>query len=196
MRKLVMASLLVAMGTQAGCFGPFRLTQKVWAFNDGLSDDIVVKEVAFIVMVAVPVYGVAAIGDALIFNLVEFATGDNPISDTRTIDADGARVAFTRTEKGIDVVLTRDGEEQVRRFRRRHGSWEVVDARGQRVALLRHGADGSVEVVGPANEPLASWTSAQIDHLVATAWVGGWERALAEARHASGGPMFDGVAAP
>ena len=77
-----------------------------------------------------------------------------------------------------------------RTFRRTSGTWEVVDGAGQRVALLREGPDGSVEVVGPDDEPLASWTADQVDWVIAQAAAGGLPGAIAAVRtSAYGGPM-------
>jgi len=191
LRTLATSLALVAITTQSGCFGSFGLTKKIYQFNDGVSDSMVVKEVVFLALIILPVYELAALGDAVIFNLIEFLTGSNPLADARLIEADGRSVAFERHAKGIDVVVEEaDGTLVRHTFRRHKGTWEVIDADGNRVALLEHGPDGSVTVVDAVGEPLAMYSSDHVDHLVASAFTGGWESMVAGLR-----PTFGPVVA-
>jgi len=183
---------LLAMTTQVGCFGSFGLTKKVYQFNDSISDSMIVKEVLFLAMVIVPVYGLATLGDAIIFNLIEFITGSNPIADAHMIEADGRSVAFERHAKGIDVVVEEaDGTLVRHTFRRNHGTWEVVDAEGGIVAILEKGDDGSLVVVDGLGEPLAHYSSEHVDQLVASAFTGGWS-AMVAGLQPTFGPMVAG----
>jgi len=79
MKKFIPA-LLIASILLTGCTGPFVLTKKVHKWQTGF-DDKWVDEVAFLGcnIPFFPVYGFAMLGDALIFNSVEFWTGDNPM---------------------------------------------------------------------------------------------------------------------
>lgn len=70
--------VLIASILLAGCTGPFALTKKLHKWQTGF-DDKWVDEVAFLGCIILPVYGLATLGDALIFNSVEFWTGDNPM---------------------------------------------------------------------------------------------------------------------
>lgn len=186
MRKIVLGALLAGMATQAGCFGSFALTNKLYQFNDGVSDSMVVKEILFLAMVIVPVYEIGMLGDAIILNLVEFLTGSNPLADASGVmEVDGAQVYFERTRKGIDVVTVREGVEERRSFRRGDGSWEVVDATGARIAWLEQDSDGGVRVVNAAGEPLAQYSDRDVDQLVASAYAGGWSGMLASLRTSS-----------
>jgi len=67
------------MITQIGCFGSFALVKKVYEFNDVASDNKFAKTLLFYVLNIVPVYGIAGFLDLIIFNLLEFWTGSNPI---------------------------------------------------------------------------------------------------------------------
>lgn len=179
LHSLATSLALVAITTQAGCFGSFALTKKVYQFNDSASDSMVVKEVLFIGMLILPVYGLATLGDAIIFNLIEFITGDNPVA-SHMIEVDGRSVAFERHARGIDVVVEEaDGSLVRHTFRRHHGTWEVVDADGNPVARLEKGPDGSIVVVDELGEPLAYYGAEHVDQLVAGAFTGGWEAMVA-----------------
>lgn len=100
----------------SGCFGSFQLTRKVYEFNRQVSPDKWVREIAFLVMIFVPIYGFASLFDAVLFNSVEFWTGSNPVltadGDAQTLEtADGTAVLTRVDENTLDVRITRaDGE--------------------------------------------------------------------------------------
>lgn len=73
----VAASILL---TQTGCFGSFALVKKVYEFNDGETDNKFVKTLLFYVLNIIPVYWIAGFLDVVIFNLLVFWTGSNPIA--------------------------------------------------------------------------------------------------------------------
>ena len=79
-QKIVMISALFAFVSLAtvGCYGPFNLTRRVHKWN-GQAGDKWVQEVVFLAFAIVPVYGFAALGDAIVFNSIEFWTGNNPV---------------------------------------------------------------------------------------------------------------------
>lgn len=77
MKKFLLALLTLSI-LLTGCTGPFVLTKKLHTWQTGF-DDKWVDEVAFLGCVILPAYGLCMLGDALIFNSVEFWTGDNPM---------------------------------------------------------------------------------------------------------------------
>ena len=70
---LVIISILLT-----GCTGPFALTKKLHIWQTGFEDKWV-DEVAFLGCIIIPAYPIATLGDALIFNSIEFWGGENPI---------------------------------------------------------------------------------------------------------------------
>ena len=80
--KLKLAGLLACIGLLTpSCLGPNNAFRSVHNWNAEVSDQDAVNEIIFIAMVIVPVYGVALLGDYLIFNTIEYWSGDNPIND-------------------------------------------------------------------------------------------------------------------
>ena len=75
-----MAAALSVMITQTGCFGSFELVKKIYDFNDGISDNKIVKTLFFYLLNIIPVYGISALLDVVIFNLIEFWGGSNPLA--------------------------------------------------------------------------------------------------------------------
>ncbi len=99
-RGLVLGVVTLGLFGSSACFGTFQATKKVYAFNKGVGDKWVV-EVVFLAMNIIPVYGLAAAGDALIFNAIEFWTGENPMSSVSLSgQQDGTNIRQTRTVSG------------------------------------------------------------------------------------------------
>lgn len=100
-----------------GCFGSFQLTRKVYKFNREVSPDKWIRELTFLVMLVLPVYGFASFLDAVVFNSIEFWTGNNPVlaarGSTRTIETAEGSATLTRVDEDtLDVRLTgADGRE-------------------------------------------------------------------------------------
>ena len=76
--KKAISGLLAITILMAGCTGPFALTKKVHKWQRDF-DGKWVEELVFLGCVIIPVYGLTMLGDGIIFNSVEFWTGDNPI---------------------------------------------------------------------------------------------------------------------
>ncbi len=73
---LVVVAALAA--SQAGCYGSYSAFKAVNRWNGTLSRNNVVNSLIHLGLYVVPVYPIAFVGDFLIFNTVEFATG-NPV---------------------------------------------------------------------------------------------------------------------
>ena len=105
-RGLVLGVATVGLLSSSACFGTFQATRRVYAFNKGVGDKWVV-EIVFLAMTIVPVYGLAAFADAVVFNSVEFWTGENPMSSVSLSGAaDGTGLRQTRTVNGDTRSMT------------------------------------------------------------------------------------------
>ena len=85
MRKFITkTTVIVLIGGMAiafsGCYGPFRLTNKLHAWNGQVSQKKFVNELVFLGMCIIPAYEICLLGDGLIFNSIEFWGGNNPIA--------------------------------------------------------------------------------------------------------------------
>jgi Domain of unknown function (DUF3332). len=63
----------------SGCYGPFKLTKRVYAWN-GEIEDPWAREALFIGMNIVPVYSFAVLADVAFLNLIEFWGGEPPLA--------------------------------------------------------------------------------------------------------------------
>lgn len=103
MKKALTLATLLAF--TPACFGSFGLTRKLWTFNKDVSPNKFVQELVYLGLVIIPVYELAAFGDALIFNSIEFWGGSNPV--LTSTDAKGDPVAVVRTEGGLRIDTAR-----------------------------------------------------------------------------------------
>ncbi len=78
-RLVVLSIGLTGMLLQSGCYGSFKLVGKVYEWNGSIEDKFV-RSIVFWALCIIPVYPVAAFVDAVIFNLIEFWSGSNPVS--------------------------------------------------------------------------------------------------------------------
>ena len=85
MRKSIkaatLAGLLLFGSMTTSCTGPFNLTRNVHHWNTSIENKWG-EEGMFLVFVILPVYGICMLGDAIIFNSIEFWGGENPITPT------------------------------------------------------------------------------------------------------------------
>lgn len=99
------------------CYGPFNLTRNVYHWNSGIKDrgevsDKWMKKFVFFGMIVVPVYMFSALLDGVIFNSMQFWSGDNPITASE-LENDGltkvarfgdVAVRWTSTSEGAAVT--------------------------------------------------------------------------------------------
>ena len=94
-RAAVLTLTAATLATSTACFGSFNTTRKVWMFNRDASKAKFVRELLFLGMNVVPVYGVASLFDAIAANAIEFWTGENPIKMASRTSLDGKTVIQT-----------------------------------------------------------------------------------------------------
>jgi len=141
----------------SGCFGSFALTKKIYGLNQGVHENKFVQWALFLGFTIIPVYGVGALVDALVFNSLEFWTGSNPLANAETRE-DGTRVV--QLSPTDTLLLSRDGERgvmraelnreghapQVRYFEPLEDGMAVRDEAGALVLRAHERVDGAVEV--------------------------------------------------
>ena len=150
--------LVAAVGAlSAGCFGKFQLTRKVYDINQSI-DEKYVRSAATWIFVIVPVYGVAALLDLIVFNVIEFWTGENPASEakvTKTFAQGNARTVLSLSRDGsatVAVIERYEGESLVSTLRVRDdglgkvAAVETAAGRKVREVSAVAASDGSVDV--------------------------------------------------
>jgi hypothetical protein len=154
----ILSGLLVF---QTGCIGNFRLAGNLLDWNKQLSNKWV-NELVFVGLNVVPVYAFFLMGDAFIFNAIEFWGGTNPISSTgegsdavastRTFEQGQHKVVLARTdtERGRQLIVsTYQNDELVERsdlLARSDGTVLKIDPAGNVLAVAQPGPGGSILV--------------------------------------------------
>jgi len=167
--------LVAAVGAlSAGCFGKFQLTRKVYDINQSI-DEKYVRSAATWIFVIVQVYTVAALLDLIVYNVIEFWTGENPVAEAKVTKV------YTQGNGRTVLTLSRDGSATVAVIERYEGERLVStlrvrdDGRGK-VAAVETAAGGKVREVSAV-----AASDGSVDVTVATAAGTGTERYAAPA---------------
>jgi len=151
---LVLA-LVVTMAL-SGCYGPFALTKKIHKWN-GQQGDKFINEAIFLVLVVVPVYQLAALGDAVLFNSIQFWTGENPVTGkaVRSVEAGDRQVVMSYSPEGkrlrldmfrggrsVGTAVVAPGPDGRATLTDERGTVTVVGADGRAVSVFRPGDPG------------------------------------------------------
>jgi hypothetical protein len=80
MRRNLLALSLAAATLTSSCLGPNNAFNNLHHWNKTATDSKWGNEVIFLALNIIPVYGLAYLGDIVIFNSVEFWGGENPIA--------------------------------------------------------------------------------------------------------------------
>jgi hypothetical protein len=116
-RKITFLIVLAVFAiSSTGCFGSFGLTKKVYTWNDNVSSSKFVKTIVFWGINIIPVYGVAGMLDLVIFNLIEFWTGSNPVAmvegewEFQIVEYEGKHYELSASKNIFNVAeITEDG---------------------------------------------------------------------------------------
>ena len=167
--------LVAAVGAlSAGCFGKFQLTAKVYDINQSI-DEKYVRSAATWIFVIVQVYTVAALLDLIVFNVIEFWSGENPVAE-----APVTKVYAQGNGKTV-LTLSRDGSATVAVIERYEGERLVSTLRVRddglgKVAAVETAAGGKVREISAV-----AASDGSVDVTVATAAGTGTERYAATA---------------
>ncbi len=165
--KRMIASVLVIAFLATGCTGSFNLTRKVNNFHRSQTDKWA-DELCFLLVALTPIYGLATFADAIIFNSIEFWTGDNPVTmanaGPRVIQNGKDKMVMTYDAKTDKVHLTSvDGKKsQTIVFER---SKDMVVAKNEKGDVLYTSAKnekGDVSVYDNNNNLVKNYAPGQI----------------------------------
>ena len=105
MKKIIRNSALMiaAAFMLSSCIGSFQLTNKVKDWNESLGDKFI-NEVVFLAFHIVPIYEICMFADGVVFNSVEFWTGERLVADA------GERQMIKNSfGKDVEIKTLKDG---------------------------------------------------------------------------------------
>jgi hypothetical protein len=116
MRTLLkFVSVMLVVVILSGCFGNFQLTRNLYKWNSSVGDKFVNTAVMWVMMI-VPVYGVCGFIDMFILNLVEFWSGENPLTmksgdvDIQIVENEGKIYQIKASQNRFDITQL-EGED-------------------------------------------------------------------------------------
>lgn len=147
-RNKVAALFLASIFTlsQTACLGSFNLTQNIHEWNRNATDNKFVNNLLFWVMCIIPVYGAGIFLDAVIFNLIEFWSGSNPIAmkagemEKQIYEKDGVAYEMKATKNNFEITVLngeKAGEKVHLRYNPADKSWNEVKEEGTTMKLVK-----------------------------------------------------------
>lgn len=177
-RQRVVGGLLALALLGSGCMGSFSLTRKLYHWNQGVSQDRWGREFVFLILVLIPIYDLAGVGDAIVFNSIEFWTGKNPIETARAPKI--KRLTYRDTEvvlsqrqgvAGLELSIEqlRNGRSISRvRLARQGGVSVASDAQGNTRFIAQTLPDGSVLITNADGQQVALYSPQDIERVIAS----------------------------
>jgi hypothetical protein len=111
-RWIALILLLTFVPTFISCYGHFPLTKAVYRLNADVTYNKVLRSLLFWGLVIVPVYGVSMLGDAIVFNLIEFWTGNILYVGIENKDED-SKVTLKPLDNGTGAELTVSHSDEI-----------------------------------------------------------------------------------
>ncbi|GAA4271973.1 DUF3332 domain-containing protein [Aquimarina gracilis] len=144
MKKIAICISLSASLLFSSCLGSFSAFNGLKDWNQDLSDSRFVNNLVFWGLNIVPVYGLFFIGDALIFNVIEFWSGSNPLamndgeSETRIVEREGSTFKMIATKNRLQINVIegkRKGEKLDLVYSPSQKSWSAIKSNGEVIKL-------------------------------------------------------------
>lgn len=142
-RLLAAAALLAA--TNVGCYGQWALTRALHGWNGHATGNKFLNSLLTWGLLIVPIYPLAALGDFVIFNTIEFWSGRNPIALEEQADGsaklvhEGHEYRY-RAISADEIEVSRDGVPAARYRRSAPGRVTVMTMDGRAIADVEDGA--------------------------------------------------------
>ena len=108
---VVSVTLVSFLSLTTACYGPFNLTRNLYKWNSQLrgTKEIGAKWMRGLVFpLLIPFYLLAAVGDAVVFNFIEFWGGTNPVRSTREGE-DGRTRVVRAGDRTMTLTFAEDG---------------------------------------------------------------------------------------
>lgn len=135
MRKLILSIGLSASILFSSCLGEFALFNSLKDWNQQATENRFVNNLLFWGLNIVPVYPIAFLADSVVFNLIEFWSGENPVAmkegdiDEQLVNKNGKTYKITATKNNFEILVVKgenEGEKLQLTFLEEDNSWNAV----------------------------------------------------------------------
>ena len=144
MKKFTTCLLLSSAILFSSCLGSFKAFNNLKDWNQGATNSKFLDNLIFWGLNIVPVYGLFFIGDVLIFNVIEFWSGSNPIamkpgeSETQMVEHDGNTFKMVATQNRIQITVVegpKKGKKLELFYKPDEKSWNAIRSNGEIIKL-------------------------------------------------------------
>lgn len=144
MRKVISCLLLSSAILFSSCLGSFKAFNNLKDWNQGATNSKFLDNLIFWGLNIVPVYGLFFLGDAIIFNVIEFWSGSNPIamkpgeSETQMVEHDGNTFEMVATQNRVQITVVegpKKGKKLDLVYKPDEKSWNAVRPNGEIIKL-------------------------------------------------------------
>ncbi len=154
-KKFLTSALLIVTvlftSTLSSCLGSFNAFNNLKEWNSSVSDNKYLNNLLFWVLWIIPVYELFIFGDVIILNLIEFWTGDNPLSmksgesQSQLMTYNGKEYIMTATKNKMVLSDKDNNVISELNFDSKTKSWSLVkDGTVQEVVSINDIKDGNV----------------------------------------------------
>lgn len=170
LRSAVAILMIAAVIPSGGCYGSFPLTNLLYGANGKITNSRIIHSIVMIVLVIIPAYQICMIVDGIIFNSVEFWTGDDlEFSKSETLsDGTIATLSPGATKDEATLTLTRDGVVVTKRYYKRVNPTRtlVIDDTGAIISVVDRTEDGGLIIRGERGRTEVRHSGAEIAQLL------------------------------
>lgn len=165
--KRAVAGVVIAGMLASGCTGSFQLTRKVYNFHRAQTDKWT-DEIFFLVVTLIPVYSFATLADAVVFNSIEFWTGNNPVSSAasptqRVVRAGDEQLVMSYDAATGRIAVATDAAAQPAFVLERTDKQVIArDAEGRVLFTSQASPDGGVAVYDRAAQLVKAYSAHEV----------------------------------
>ncbi len=147
-RNKLNAAIAIVLCASVGltsCIGSFKLTNNVKNWNENIGSKFV-NELVFIAFHIIPVYEITMLADVLVFNSIEFWSGENVIAQESTQEIQGENgdmYLVTTDENGYTITNQADNTTIGFVFDKNDNSWSL-NANGEMTKFMTFVDDNHV----------------------------------------------------
>ncbi|MBZ0167068.1 MAG: DUF3332 domain-containing protein [Candidatus Omnitrophica bacterium] len=139
MKKVIALLLVLSVTTSIGCTGSFNLTRKVYDTHRSQSDKWA-DELVFLVVSFLPIYGIATFCDAIVFNSIEFWTGENPVA----YNPNGPKKFVSKDGDTLILAYNQDTDQITMTSTMANGTSETIVLERTEAAVIAKDVNGNV----------------------------------------------------
>lgn len=144
MKKFFICSAMASSILFTSCLGSFSAFNGLRDWNDGLTNSKFIDNLVFWGLNIIPVYGLFFLGDVIIFNVIEFWSGSNPIAmkegevEKQILEKNGNTYEMIATKNRLEIKVI-DGKDKGEKvdlvYTPSEQSWNAIKADGEIIKL-------------------------------------------------------------